>query len=83
MRVLEEEVEVGFDLGVGGGLDVVGSHLLLVLTEVRQLVLHVLVLQLLLLAVDVQLPRATVTSSCCFTASARTSFSPSSPSYFF
>jgi hypothetical protein len=43
LGVLEEEVQVGVDLWVGGGFYVVGSHLLLVFVEVSELFLHVLV----------------------------------------
>ena len=42
--VLQEEVQVRLDLGVGGRLDVIGRHLLLVPAEIRKLRLHVLLL---------------------------------------
>lgn len=81
--ILEEEVKIGLYLRIRGRFDVIGGHLLLIPAEVRQLTLHILLLQLLLLPLYVDLDEGKSTSSCCLTAIPRNYFSPNIPSYFF
>ena len=76
-------MKIGLYFRIGSGLDVIRSHLFLIPTEIGKLFLHILLFESLLLLLNIDLHKDTVTSSCFFTFNSLTYLSLSKPSYFF